>query len=1734
MKKRIFPGLLGGWTLLVAGVFFVWGEEPTEPATEEESVQTNSVFPQPDRKITKTISDTRKLIELERYAEAAQKLGEILCESEDFLVQEESGGSLFHSLRFQAENLLKNLPPRGRELYEIQFGPSAQQFLQEGLEKGDISLLSKVSRQYFYTKAGEKATFLIGIHHLDHNRPLPAATLFQKLHENKEARKRLDPILTLFLATSWEACGKRQEAEEILNRAAQENPDVWKSLRLGGKALEAEKGESLAQWLQRQLPQMEKTLPEDWKNWMLLRGNWERNAVVKADMPIFSPCWRVPVLDHPEGLALVELLRRHGEEGSLVDIPVSVPLVVDGIVLMRTIWNLTAIDLFTGKRLWEVPSEHYEDIFQRLDEVGKRLYGMGDSSDFNRLTVMAGILKSRLWGEGLYGSLSSDGTLVYAIEDSLDTLEGNSIQQRAVMQRIQVVPPVIQSERDAQITPNRLAAYHIRSGKLVWHIGGTSPKWNLPEGETMFLGAPLPVGRELFVLGQQQGKIFLFALDAATGKTQWKQALCLASAAFSNRDKPALSPSYADGILVCPTPNRTLVAVDIATQSILWGNVYAPEEAMGNRTAMLSHRMIFAANDFRVDGSVVLADQHVVYIPRDTDKMICLNLLDGKELWQAVTGEGHYIAAIRDGKVYVVRPYDIMVLDLQTSERIGYIHLPEGKVCGYGFGDESVYFLPLSTGKIVKADLKKREVVQTIQAREGWVPGNLIPATPFILSQKADYLEAYLQKQELPHYLARLKKENPNAPEGIILEAIQAWESGNLPDAVQRLRQGGTFTKRLLFYALLDGIRNDFNYFDEFRKEMVSLLKTQEEKIRFHQFVILGLWKAERWEEMLAECGTLMEQLDRPSNDGGTLLEETATWKKSANLWLSTRFQEFLKVEAIKPLLEKMVGEILRQTSEKYTAWKEKISTSGIPAREENWNQPLLSSIRQTLERLDGVTDLREMREIYTEILQYYGFYSQAELFLLEGVKEDTQRKTAFEKIVLMYGKSDVAENAIPYFRWLLEHFPEEKCVEGQTPQEWCLTLKESHPVRLWYHQKRMWRTGQIFVSHVKNTSGNRQMFYREQVLNMDEPQALPFQDWKLTFGYSSEPAIFAEDGYGQKSWSMTLSRNQNLQQQLAFWNRFNDSLASGATAGHWLFLSRGDGHILALDTSAKEPKIQWEWRLPKEYVHTDPLILPLIQRLENLSLPFTRTTDFSLSLELAGIVHADDRVVCVIMGEKLVGLEATSGTMLWERNLREKNEPSTDMAMAKNGKIFVTSDAQRRSGGDAEQPRPAMEPLILREVVNSEIQESSSQDPSRQDALKTFRENYIWEKQTFQPGYFRVYDAQTGLFLGKKSAPYLNSWVELTELDKRLLFVLGEREWALYDPEKERFDWIRMEHIPEETPAWRKLQTRIGEETYLGTAYLNPRFELEVFDFRTGSVTLKTAPLLLEGELTDPLWPTREKISNLHLLPDEEGGYFIALTSSREELEEPILEEDDQNEEEVEEISEEMPPADSQEESVQISEIYNVASEEIYHGLIFHVDKTGKFTWEKPIYVEHSYWMTQIPRKLPLVGLAHMKHLQRQVGHGANVTMAFRFYDARNGRLIYDMETKRISNVMHFHGLPKEDKIWLDFPESSLEFYFTGQEYSDKDPQPIRPNLSEEIQKRKAQMESLRKHRIGLVRNMENITKAYQNQKEPSEIEKKIYDEKRKTHERELKQIDQFMEEEQKEIELLEKQNRK
>ncbi|MBQ6107370.1 MAG: hypothetical protein IJK97_04090, partial [Thermoguttaceae bacterium] len=373
------------------------------------------------------MEDAKKLIELDRYAEAVRKLDQVLGSEEDYFFLAEPGGkgkgNVFRNLKQEAEQILETLPPKGLELYEVEFGTSARLLLNDGLEQGKMELVAQAANRFFFTRAGSEAAFLQGLDLLERQQPAAARELFLKLRANPRLGNRFEPILTLYLASADFALGRSDEAVQFLAEGKQSQAAAWKALKIGGKPLSeavpnGASAQEFASWLKNQVPVLAQTLPEEAsRDWTLLLQNQARcTDAGDFSMPILTPCWRVSMIDDPEGTVLLALMA-HGS----TNLPLHAPLVTGNTALMRTAWNLTAIDLQTGKKLWAVPTLDYEGIRDRLNRLEPSQKGavQGLQPDVASHQLMTGLLKHQIFGEEAFATLASDGKLVFCVEDSI-------------------------------------------------------------------------------------------------------------------------------------------------------------------------------------------------------------------------------------------------------------------------------------------------------------------------------------------------------------------------------------------------------------------------------------------------------------------------------------------------------------------------------------------------------------------------------------------------------------------------------------------------------------------------------------------------------------------------------------------------------------------------------------------------------------------------------------------------------------------------------------------------------------------------------------------------------------------------------------------------------------------------------------------------------------------------------------------------------------------------------------------------------------------------------------------------------------------------------------------------------------------------------------------------------------------------------------------------------------------
>ena len=88
-------------------------------------------------------------------------------------------------------------------------------------------------------------------------------------------------------------------------------------------------------------------------------------------------------------------------------------------------------------------------------------------------------------------------------------------------------------------------------------------------------------------------EIRLVVLSAKTGKLDWSQQLCVVEQSIlqdPERRAGGATPSFADGVLVCPTSAGAVVAVDATTRNLLWGYQY-PRSQQINANHLNAMRM---------------------------------------------------------------------------------------------------------------------------------------------------------------------------------------------------------------------------------------------------------------------------------------------------------------------------------------------------------------------------------------------------------------------------------------------------------------------------------------------------------------------------------------------------------------------------------------------------------------------------------------------------------------------------------------------------------------------------------------------------------------------------------------------------------------------------------------------------------------------------------------------------------------------------------------------------------------------------------------------------------------------------------------------------------------------------------------------------------------------------------------------------------------------------------------
>jgi outer membrane protein assembly factor BamB len=844
---------------------------PTEVVRGQEGMLSN-VFPPAPRELRQHVTRSQAAMAEERYSDAVAELGQVLNSAlgDDFFLG--GAGDSQISLKTQALDLLGSMPARGQRMYELQFGAEARVALESALQDNDLAAITEVSRRYFHTKAGYEATLLVGRLQLGQGRPLAAALTLKRVADVPNAAGQYDPELSVLLATCWLHAGQPELASETLLAIKARQPSAKVRLVEGPTPLFERDEEALA-WLERIVGAPRGTGSLTAKEWVVYRGNEARNARSLSGVPLLNFSWKLPTVNDPQDEARVAQRARAARDSGEPLISSLQPLVVHDYAIVRQPESnkLVGINLKkSGKREWVFPPFDDHPGMQ----AARQTVQTARSATIN---TREHELKQRIWDDNPFGQVSSDGKQVYVIDELGYAALSNVAQQQMI-----VLPGGRGVRNMGGARPhNVLVALDLkRQGAQVWGVGGDRGDDNPALAGAFFLGPPLPLGDQLFALAEFSGEVRLVCLNPASGALEWKQQLAVLEdgqhiVADTTRRLAGASPSYADGVLVCPTSAGAVVAVDLATRTLRWGYQYPRSDLVrtGGRGGFRNIPQLQTSTQGQwLDATATIADGVVILTPPESQELHCLDLLSGKPRWPArPRDEMLMVACVHDGKIVLVGNSGLKAINLADGKDAWDkpLDLEGATPTGRGYYSDNFYFLPVAGRELLKIDLDEGTIVSRAQTEIEL--GNVVAYQDQLISVSPQYAASFVLlsealQQKLEERLAADSRdiEALSLRGQILLQEGKPDESLTLLRRAHELAPEKTVVRELLVKVMLALLRQDLAAHIELTEELDKLATEPAERREALRWRIQGLaHSGQAWNAFEA----LMELADYELND---------------------------------------------------------------------------------------------------------------------------------------------------------------------------------------------------------------------------------------------------------------------------------------------------------------------------------------------------------------------------------------------------------------------------------------------------------------------------------------------------------------------------------------------------------------------------------------------------------------------------------------------------------------------------------------------------------------------------------------------------------------------------------------------------------------------------------------------------------------------------------------------------
>ena len=704
-----------------------------------------------ERELLRQIGETEQLLADSKWLEAAEQFEaawDLACASGDPVLEKRGADvrqlapgqtDVVAGGRARLELLFRDAAPEFRTEYARQFETTAAQQMQPALASGNSDSLRRMALRFQFTQAGRNGLKTLARLFADRGDFVESAVLLERtrLAEGDTAR--------LLLQTAWcyAMAGLRHDASDLNNLASSE--------KLAAAVTADPVARSLQLDIERLLssPAASDSSAEGWRQ---PNGNYRRTGVQNLNAPRLrnmqvASLFEVTDVLYAEQLnPLLAALAEPFDNAHLQDlklnntvVPAAGFLVAGELCYIRTPAGVQARSLQTGELVWEVV---------RPDRPLRTLLGPDQAGD----PASTEIQYPRQLISGLYkqlirtvtcGQMAISGQTLYTIEENTSAANNLGAFRRLTDSGI------------PQLPSNYLRAYDALTGVFLWQAGGQTQDANpLNRGQAnllagyYFLGAPLVLGNRIYVLAENSDGIHLIRIGEPKPDQPNANPAILASQLLALPESPlslhplrkhaGLTPSFAQGLLICPLCDDRLVAVSAEDLSIRWmfrysGLVQRPE--LGGPDLILRGSMDLASaasvdqQNRWIDFLPRIANGKVLITPRDADRMFCLNLADGRQLWTQPRAAFHAIAGVTDERVILIGNRSAAACKLDNGQPLWNTDLRHGVTCGTCSFDGTILQIPTNAPAVVTLDTRTGRELVSLTWPGNELPGNLL-ATP--------------------------------------------------------------------------------------------------------------------------------------------------------------------------------------------------------------------------------------------------------------------------------------------------------------------------------------------------------------------------------------------------------------------------------------------------------------------------------------------------------------------------------------------------------------------------------------------------------------------------------------------------------------------------------------------------------------------------------------------------------------------------------------------------------------------------------------------------------------------------------------------------------------------------------------------------------------------------------------------------------------------------------------------